>query len=111
MNRGTQVQYVLLQHHYPKSQRKEVLDIVLPTVKTPAMYAPSKVILQTLLYTLKIRRQAVKRILAIRAREGDSETQLGNSFTGIRTPDISCDATRIGDLINRSEDASELPLT
>jgi len=96
-----------------KSQRKEVLDLVMPTVRRSAWYAHSEAILQTLLCSedQKERIEGVERILAIRG-EGDPDTQLGDSSVRTRrTPDINCDASSIGDLISWSEGVSEPPLT
>ncbi|KAJ8385803.1 hypothetical protein AAFF_G00182470 [Aldrovandia affinis] len=96
-----------------KSQRKEVLDLVMPTVRRSALYAHSEAILQTLLCSedQKERIEGVERMLAIRG-EGDPDTQLGDSSVRTRrTPDINCDASSIGDLISWSEGVSEPPLT
>ena len=100
-------------NHCLKSQRKEVLDIVMPTVKRSAWYAHSEALIQTLLCSedQKKRIEGMERILAIRG-DGDPDTQLGDSSVRTRrTPDINCDASTIGDLIIWSECVSEPPLT
>ncbi|KAG0718100.1 hypothetical protein GWK47_007861 [Chionoecetes opilio] len=105
--------YILFQLDCLKSQRKEVLDIVMPTVKRSVWYAHSEAILQTMLCSedQKERFWGVERILAIRG-DGDPDAQLGDSIVRTRrTPDINCDASSIGDLISWSEDVSEPPLT
>lgn len=105
--------HILFQLDCLKSQRKEVLDIVMPTVKRSAWYAHSEALIQTLLCSedQKERIEGVERILAIRG-DGDPDTQLGDSSVRTRrTPDINCDASTIGDLISWSEGVSEPPLT
>ncbi|KAJ8394481.1 hypothetical protein AAFF_G00044910 [Aldrovandia affinis] len=105
--------HILFQLDCLKSQRKDVLDLVMPTVRRCAWYAHSEAILQTLLCSedQKEMIERVERILAIRG-EGDPDTQLGDSSVRTRrTPDINCDASSIGDLISRSEGVSEPPLT
>ncbi|KAI4802416.1 hypothetical protein KUCAC02_020253 [Chaenocephalus aceratus] len=96
-----------------KSQRTEVLDLVMPTGRRSAWYAHSEAILQTLLCSedQKESIEGVERILAIRG-EGDPDTQLGDSSVRTRrTPDINCDASSIGDLISWSDGVSEPPFT
>ena len=105
--------HILFQLDCLKSQRKEVLDLVMPTVRRSAWYAHSEAILQTLLCSedQRERIEGVEKILAIRG-EGDPDTQLGDSSVRTRkTPDINCDASSIGDLISWSEGVSEPPLT
>jgi hypothetical protein len=105
--------HILFQLDCLKNQRKEVLDIVIPTVKRSAWYAHSEAILQTLLCSedSKERIEGVERILAIRG-DGDPDTQLGDSSVRTRrTPDINCDASRISELISWLEGVSEPPLT
>lgn len=105
--------HILFQMHCLRSQRKEVLDIVMPTVKRSAWYAHSEAILQTLLCSEdhKERVEGVERILAIRG-ERDPNIQVGDASVRIRrTPDINRDACRIGDLISWSDGVSEPPLT
>ncbi|KAG0725912.1 hypothetical protein GWK47_037650 [Chionoecetes opilio] len=60
--------HILFQLDCLKSQRKEVLDIVMPTVKRSVWYAHSETILQTMLCSedQKERIWGVERILAIR---------------------------------------------
>ncbi|KAI4796469.1 hypothetical protein KUCAC02_026971 [Chaenocephalus aceratus] len=72
--------HILFQLDCLKSQRKEVLELVMPTVRRSAWYAHSEAILQTLLCSedQKERIEGVGRILAIRG-EGDPDTQLGDS--------------------------------
>ena len=103
--------HILFQLDCLKSQRKEVLDLVMPTVRRSAWCGHSEAILQTLLCSedQKERTEGVERILAIRG-EGDPDPQLGDSSVRHRkTPDINCDASSIGDLISWSEDVSEPP--
>ncbi|KAJ8387960.1 hypothetical protein AAFF_G00147510 [Aldrovandia affinis] len=105
--------HILFQLDCLKSQRKEVLYLVMPTVRKSAWYAHSEAILQTLLCSKdqKERIEGVERILAIRG-EGDPDTQLGDpSVRTRRTSDINCDASRIADLVSWSEGVSEPPLT
>ncbi|KAJ8414214.1 hypothetical protein AAFF_G00050840 [Aldrovandia affinis] len=105
--------HILFQLDCLKSQRKEVLDLVMPTVRRYVWHAQSEAILQTLLCSedQKERIEGVERILAIRG-EGDPATQLGaSSVRTRRTPDTNCDASSIGDLISWSEGVSEPPLT
>ncbi|KAI9530509.1 hypothetical protein NQZ68_004527 [Dissostichus eleginoides] len=79
---ASEPRHILFQLDCLKSQRKEVLDLVMPT---------------------KERIEGVERILAIRG-EGDPDNQLGDSSArNRRTPDINCDASSIGDLISWSE--------
>ncbi|KAJ8352253.1 hypothetical protein SKAU_G00237290 [Synaphobranchus kaupii] len=61
-----------------KSQRKEVLDLVMPTVRRSAWYAHSEAILQTLLCSedQKERIEGVERILAIKG-EGNPDSAGG----------------------------------
>ncbi|KAK1894408.1 ADP-ribosylation factor 1 [Dissostichus eleginoides] len=94
--------HILFQLDCLKSQRKEVLDLVMPTVRRSAWYAHSEAILQTLLCSEDQKEiiEGVERFLAIRG-EGDPDTQLGDSSVSTRrTPDINCDASSIGDLIS-----------
>ena len=60
--------HILFQQDCLRSQRKEVLDIVMPTVRRSAWYAHTEAILQTLLCSedQKERTEGVERILAIR---------------------------------------------
>ncbi|KAG0715733.1 hypothetical protein GWK47_000101 [Chionoecetes opilio] len=77
--------HILFQLDCHKAQRKEVLDIVMPTVKRSAWYAHSEAIFQTMLCSedQKERIWGVERILAIRG-DGDPETQLGDSSVRTR---------------------------
>lgn len=105
--------HILFQLDCLKSQRKEVLDLVMPTVRRSAWYAHSEAIIQTLLCSedQKERIKGVERILAIRGA-GDLDAQQGDSSVRTRrTPDINRDASSIGDLISWSEGVSEPPLT
>ncbi|KAK1889847.1 Transcription elongation factor A protein-like 4 [Dissostichus eleginoides] len=94
---ASEPRHILFQLHCLKSQRKEVLDLMMPTVRRSAWYAHSEAILQTLLCSedQKERIEGVERILAIRG-EGDPDTQLGDSTVrNRRTPDINCEASSI----------------
>ena len=105
--------HVLFQLDCLKSQRKEVIDIVMPTVRQSACYAHSEAILQTLLcsHDQQERIEGVEKIKAIRG-EGDPDTQLGDSSVRARnTPEIISEASSIGGLITWSEGVSEPPLT
>ena len=86
--------HILFQLDCLKSQRKEVLDIVMPTVKRSAWYAHSEALIQTLLCSedQKERIEGVERIRG----DGDPDTQLGDSSVrNRRTLDINCDASTI----------------
>ncbi|KAG0710812.1 hypothetical protein GWK47_002434 [Chionoecetes opilio] len=98
--------HILFQLACRKSQRKKVLDIVMPTVKRSTWYAHSEAILQIMLCSedQKERIWGVERNLAVRG-DGDPDTQLGDSSV------INCDASSIVELISWSEDVSEPPLT
>ena len=103
--------HVLFQLDCLKSQRKEVLDIVKPTVQRSAYYAHSEAIIQTLLCSddKRERTEGVERILAIR---GEGDTKLGDcSVRTRRTPDINFNASSISELISWSQGVSEPPLT
>ena len=105
--------HILFQLDCLKSQRIEVLECVMPTIRRSAWYAHSEMIIQTLLCSQdqKERINGVERILAIRG-EGDPETQLGDSSVRVRkTPELNIEATSMSDLISWSEGVSEPPLT
>ena len=105
--------HILYQLKCLRSQRKEVLDIVMPTVRRSAWYAHSEALIQTMLCSedQKERTEAVEIILAIRGT-GNPDSQVGDSSVRTRrTPDIKCDASCISELINWSENVSEPPLT
>lgn len=96
-----------------KTQKKQVLDIVMPTVRRSAWFAFSECIIQTLLCSTdeEERRVGVKKIAELRG-EGDDMTQLGdNSVRPRRTPELNTEATKITDLIKWEIPVYEPPLT
>ncbi|QQP41163.1 Uncharacterized protein FKW44_015445 [Caligus rogercresseyi] len=105
--------HILFQLDCLKSQKKEVLDLVMPTVRRSAWYAHSEMLIQALLCSedQKDRINGVEKILTIRG-EGDPNSQLGDSSVRMRkTPEINTEATSINDLISWSDGVLEPPLT
>ena len=105
--------HVLFQLGLLRSQRKKVLDMVVPTIKRSAWYAHPEAVIQALVCSEKReeRQAGVDKILEIRG-DGDDQTQVGNdSVRPRKTPDINLDATSLLDLVDLSFGASEPPLT
>lgn len=105
--------HILYQLECLRSQRKEVLSTVMPTVQRSAWYAHSEAVLQAMLCSdeEEERREAVERIIKLRG-EGYEETQLGdNHVRPRRTPVINMGAVRLTELIDWSVDVMEPPLT
>ena len=105
--------HVVFQLNCLKSQKQEVIDLVMPTVRRSAWYAHSEAILQTQLCSedQEERTEAVGRILTIRG-QGNEDTQIGDcSVRFRRTPNINPQATNLSELIDWSVDVFEPPLT
>ena len=105
--------HVLFQLECLRSQNRQVIDIVEPTVSRSAWFAHSENILQTLLCSsdLEERKQGVEKIIEIRGT-GNQDTQCGDlSVRARNTPTINYNATCLVDLINWSNDLYESPLT
>ena len=105
--------HVLYQLELLRSQRKKVLDLVMPTIRRSAWYAHPESIIQALLCSDKEeeRKAGVDKILEIRG-EGDEETQVGDSSVRPRrTPTINVDATSLLELVDWTSDVTEPPLT
>ncbi len=105
--------HVLYQLEMLKSQQKEVVDLVMPTIKRSAWYAHSESVLQAMLCSdvEEERREAVNRILET-GGVGDDKTQLGDSCVRPRrNPDINPAATTLSELIDWSTGVTEPPLT
>ena len=105
--------HVLFKLEVIRSQKKKVLDLVMPTIRRSAWYAHPESIIQALLCSEKReeRQAGVDKILEIRG-VGDEETQVGDS--GVRerrTPVINIGATSLLDLVDLSSGATEPPLT
>ena len=105
--------HVLFQLELLRSQKKKVLDLVMPTIRRSAWYAHPESVIQALLCSEKReeRQAGVDKILEIRGG-GDEETQVGDSSVRIRkTPAINIGATSLLDLVDLSVGATEPPLT
>ena len=105
--------HVLYQLELLRTQSKNVLDIVMPTIRRSAWYTHSEAILQSMLGSKNAeeRKEAVNRILNIRGI-GDEVTQVGDSsFRGRRTPEINPNAKQLSDLIAWNFSVTEPPLT
>lgn len=94
--------HVLFQLECLKSQRKEVIDIVMPTVKRSAWYAHSENIIQTLLCSeeQKERIEGVNKILEIKGEEEPEEQQGDSSVRLRKTPNINFESSNLLDLID-----------
>ena len=95
-----------------RSQKKKVVEIVMPTVKRSAWYAHSESILQYMLASgdRDMRKYAVQKILEIRG-VGDDDSQVGDNSVRPRiAPEINPDAKTPYDLIDWTS-ISEPPLT
>ena len=105
--------HVLYQLQQLKTQKKAVVDLVLPTIKRSAWFAYSESIIQTCLCSSdeEERRFGVNKIVMIRG-SGDEETQVGdNTVRPRQTPDINTEATKITELITWEDGVFEPPLT
>lgn len=105
--------HVLYQLELLRTQSKNVLDIVMPTIRRSAWYAHSEAILQAMLCSKNTeeRKEAITRILKIRG-EGDEVTQVGDSSIRVRkTPEINPHADQLANLITWNLDVTEPPLT
>ena len=105
--------HVLFQLKQLKTQKKQVVDIVMPTVRRSAWFAFSECIIQTLLCSNdeEERRVGVQKITELRG-EGNIMIQKGNdSVRPRRTPELNTEATKISELINWKMPVYEPPLT
>ena len=105
--------HVLYQLELLRLQSKKTLDIVMPTVRRGAWYAHAESVLQGMLCSQveEERKFAVDKIVELRG-EGDEETQKGdNSVRYRKTPNINEKATKLAELIDWTEGATEPPLT
>ena len=106
--------HILFQLECLRSQKKEVVDIVMPTVSRSAWFSHSENIIQTLLCSSdkEERKHGVNKIIEIR-RNGDPDAQLGDlSVRARNTPVINFGSCSLVDLIDWSkEDMYEPPLT
>ena len=105
--------HILFQLQCLKSQSKEVVDLVRPTIKRSAWYAHSEAILQTLLCSNDQleRKKGVKIIQTIREKKKNDAKLEPFNIRIRKTPDINFNATSIEGLISWSEEVSEPPLT
>ena len=104
--------HYLYQLELLRSQKKKVVQAVMPTVRRSAWYAHSEAILQAML-TSEDRQQrlkAVEKIMEIRG-EGEEESQVGDSSVRPRTtPEINAEAKSLYDMIDWTS-SYEPPLT
>ena len=106
--------HVLYQLQLLRSQKKKVLEIVMPTIRRSAWYAHPEAVLQAMVCSDKLeeRKEAVEKILEIRG-DGNEEIQLGDiSVRPRRTPIINIKALKLNELVDlASKDVTEPPLT